>query len=1746
MTITVNTVEGDNWVNGSEDGDVDFSGTWSGSNNHIDWSLNGPGSSWDKSGQIGVSTNSGNWNFDLDMDGAPEGSYTLTVDLDGDGAGSASVTFVIDRTSPSMTSSSTVNVPENTTTTTTFYQATANETVTWSIKNGNDSDDFTITSDGKLKFAAVPDYENPADGGKDNEYKITLVAKDAAGNVKDHSLTVNVTNVAEDTTPPTVNSIQYGSNDGTLRAGESVTFTVKFSEVVNVTGSPRLSLNTGGAANYSSGSGTDTLTFTYLVAAGQNTGDLTVSSLQLNGGTIRDGALNNATLPGSTINPSGTLVVDTKAPTVESGGSFSIAENTSTGTTIYAADADETVTWSLLGTDAGDFTLGVDGKLRFATSPDFEGPADNDTNNKYEITIRATDAAGNFTDKSLTVTVTDVNEDTTPPAAPSIDLSSADDTGVSNSDNITSKTSGLTITGAGEANAKVTIYRDTNNDGDQDAGETILATTTVSGGGSYSADISLANGKHNVRAFLTDAAGNKGASSDLLAITVDNQDPSINGSFLLFVDENFAGVVQDYNADETVTWSLAGEDADDFVITSDGKLSFKTPPDYENPTDGGLFIAGNNIYSLDIVATDAAGNSSSQLALVFVSDVDENKAPVATADSYTATEDTVLTVNAANGVLKNDSDADKDTLTAQLVSGPANGTLTLNANGSFTYQAKANYNGPDSFTYKASDGQTTSGTTTVTLNVTPVNDAPSGVGNVYTLSEDTTLSGTSVLGNDTDVENDPLTAVLGTTTSNGTLIFNSDGTFTYTPNADFFGTDSFTYKAKDSSGAESGTTTVTLNVTAINDAPNGTNDSYDLSEDSSLTVPAPGVLVNDTDVDSVLQAVLDSGPANGTLSLTPDGAFTYTPDADFNGVDSFVYKANDGSLSSGPITVTITVHAVNDAPKAPESNTVATTEDTPSTAVAIGATDIDGDALTYTVKAGSGPAKGSVSFDAGKGTFVYTPNADANGADSFTIEISDGTAPAIEQAVTVSITPVNDAPTAPSEKSVTTNEDTPSAPVAIGAADVDGDTLTYTVKAGAGPAKGSVVFDASKGTFTYVPSLNANGADSFTIEISDGIAPPVEQVVTVNINPLNDAPVAPSSQSVSTNEDTPVGPISFNASDVDGDTLTYTYNGESSPQLGVLSINQAAGTFSFTPNANANGVETLKFLISDLNGGLIEQTVTLTVNPVNDAPTAPSEKSINVIEDTASGPVAIGAADVDGDTLTYSLAEGGPAKGTVTFDQAAGTFVYTPNAEVSGTDSFRILVSDGNGGLITQIVNVNIGPANDAPTAVDDTLATRPEDGGAFTVAAATLLANDTSLPDVGETLTITSVGAAVGGTVSLVGSTITFTPTKDFNGPASFEYTVSDGNGGTDVGVASFAVTPVDDAPAFGADASKVSTPENQTTVGTFAAVDPDGGALTYSLIGKDAGLFVIDKVTGALSFVDAPDFETMPINPVFVSIVATDATGLSDQLDLTVEVSDVAESQPEGPPPLPPPPNPNPGGEQPDPQLLLEDAFRNIMRYPVNDEYRPRVDELTGKVEDGDMTLEQAIGVIIDWADATTSVATLTYQFFTGSVPTFDGLDWLVAPDGPNPNSLNEDYYAKFNYDSRYINFAVNLGKTGLSGQAFALEYGALTMAQATKAIYAEVFGFAADDAKVAELLNGLVSNGMGGTMTREAYLRLLGGDEIGAKAAMAGFLLGHAALADVGVYGGVNEAFLLDIADGGTYDVDIVGVYEGGLGG
>jgi predicted Zn-dependent protease len=205
-------------------------------------------------------------------------------------------------------------------------------------------------------------------------------------------------------------------------------------------------------------------------------------------------------------------------------------------------------------------------------------------------------------------------------------------------------------------------------------------------------------------------------------------------------------------------------------------------------------------------------------------------------------------------------------------------------------------------------------------------------------------------------------------------------------------------------------------------------------------------------------------------------------------------------------------------------------------------------------------------------------------------------------------------------------------------------------------------------------------------------------------------------------------------------------------------------------------------------------------------------------------------------------------------------------------------------------------------------------------------------------------------------------------------------------------------------------------------------------------------------------------------------------------------------------------------------------------------QVATLASKVDGGTMTLAAAIATIEGYADDTTSVATVSYQFFTGRTPTAAGLDYLVS-SAANVADLNDPYYAKFGLENRYINFAVNLGKLGEGASAFQAQFAPLSLTQTVKAAYQQIFGAVASDAKVAAILNAAVTvNGV--AATRADYFAaygLDGSNGIGTKAAAVGYLLAEAVKADLGPYAIANNAFLSDLADGSAqYYVNLVQTY------
>ncbi len=368
-----------------------------------------------------------------------------------------------------------------------------------------------------------------------------------------------------------------------------------------------------------------------------------------------------------------------------------------------------------------------------------------------------------------------------------------------------------------------------------------------------------------------------------------------------------------------------------------------------------------------------------------------NLSPVADDDAYQTAEDSVLNV-AAPGVLDGDTDPEGDPLTATLVADATHGVVTLNANGSFTYTPVADYHGPDSFTYRANDGTSDSNLATVNLTVTPVNDAPVAMGDTDSTHEDSALliAAASLLGNDFDVDGDDISITSFTQPGHGSLVDNGNGTFTYTPVANYHGTDSFTYTISDGNGGND-SAVVNLTITSVNDPPVAVGDSDSTTEDTGLVIDIAALLSNDSDADGDSLVITGlTQPSDGTVVNNGDGSLTYTPNSNYHGPDSFTYTVSDGNGGTDTATVSLNVASVNDNPVAVDDNN-STDQETPLViaAASLLGNDSDADGDTLSIVSFTQGTHGSVA-DNGDGTYTYTPDAGFTGSDSFTYTVDDG------------------------------------------------------------------------------------------------------------------------------------------------------------------------------------------------------------------------------------------------------------------------------------------------------------------------------------------------------------------------------------------------------------------------------------------------------------------------------------------------------------------------------------------------------------------------------------------------------------------------------------------------------------------------------------------------------------------------------------------------------------------------------------
>lgn len=859
-----------------------------------------------------------------------------------------------------------------------------------------------------------------------------------------------------------------------------------------------------------------------------------------------------------------------------------------------------------------------------------------------------------------------------------------------------------------------------------------------------------------------------------------------------------------------------------------------------------------------------------------------NDVPQSRADSQTTFESTTVEVN----VLANDSDAENqlDIGSVDLVLLPDNGEATTDfVSGNIVYSPTPGFTGTDQFSYTVADTEgARSGEAVVTVRVvasgTPLDQPPVAIGDFVRVDEDASVQ-IRVSANDIDDNNllVPASVVVITAPAYGTLTApDAEGVLTYTPGADYFGIDQFTYQIADAAGQRSAVASVFVTIDAVNDAPVAIADSVQGLEDSELIV---ALLENDLDRDGLAGSSVEllTLPQFGTAVWDANASrLIYTPVAGFDGTDSLAYRVvdTDGAASEAA-TVTLSLIGENDAPMAQADAFTVQSNTTTVLNVLVNDVDVDSVLSASDIRIDATPQFGSVIYSPMLDGLVYTANTAYVGVDEFSYTVFDPEGASSESVtVALQVELAGVAPVAVPD-AATAQEQVPLViDVAANDRDDDNDLDITSVQLVALPVFGTATVTPS-GQISYVSVDNYAGSDQFSYSIADSEgnrSTPAEVIVAV-LN-VSEPPVAANDASATSEESAIAIAVVANDSDPDGDLDVTSVLVVNSPGSGSASVNAATGVVTYVPDANFSGVDVFTYSVADVTGlRSPEARVDVTVTAVNDAPTA-LEDAVTTDEDTSvEVQLLVNDSDVDSaldpSSVTFSQL---PLNGVVTLNAATGVVIYTPNPDFFGSDEFFYIVADAEG-LTSEParVAVTVTAINDRPVAQADTGTT--DEDMSVTLA---LLDNDSD-PD--GTLDDTSVVVTqlpANGTVNVVGGQVTYTPAADFSGTDQFAYRVSDNEGGvSDDALVSLTILALNDAPVAVNDAT--TTDENVAVTVDVGAndSDPDGAAdITGVQISSAPSLGTVAPGPGVTEFIYTPDPDANGLDQF--SYQAFDAAGL------------------------------------------------------------------------------------------------------------------------------------------------------------------------------------------------------------------------------------------------------------------------------
>jgi uncharacterized repeat protein (TIGR01451 family) len=866
--------------------------------------------------------------------------------------------------------------------------------------------------------------------------------------------------------------------------------------------------------------------------------------------------------------------------------------------------------------------------------------------------------------------------------------------------------------------------------------------------------------------------------------------------------------------------------------------------------------SGTDVFTYRV--TDRDGDFDTATVTVVVAPV--NDVPNANDDAFNVNEDILTPLN----VLLNDSGLGDTPLSLQIIATPSPGTaVVIGSPGAapfIRYLSGANYNGPDSLTYRVCDpGDQVTGdgligtaddecdTAILNLNVLPVNDRPVAVGdNAYIVTEDQVLDtallvgppppNPSVLDNDVDVDTVLLQARLpvfpltSMATANGAVALGADGRFVYTPRANFFGTDTFTYWAFD--GALYSAAPATVRITVIDDPddiPAAADDSYSIAEDTPtlLAVLANDLGVVDIPVSVTILDAPDHGAAavqiiNGGL-IPPDIQIWYSPlpnqhSGIWGGPDELTYQVCDDDLECDTAVVTITVNAVHDPPTTVADaysmveDQIATFLDPSVLVNDLPPGDLPIDPATVCIVGRACPIMGFplgvaggriTDIDPATGRIEFEPNDDFNGVVAFDYTVADSIGARSPAAtVTISVLAQNDVPVAIDDQAHTVLGATIFISVLANDIGIGDIPLTLTVVPPI-PAPSDGVCSVVGSQIRFVPGPAFAGTVQCGYRVTDADGEWDEATISIYVNR---PPVAVDDAPPPINEDvTLVVDVLANDSDLDDGLDPATVAIMDAPDHGsILAIDPATGEVTYVPDWGYHGTDSFTYRVRDLHVPPAWSNIArvdITINSVNTDPDAQPDSAFTQQDVPVTIDVLTNDSDPDvpPDPLTITgWVDPGPPGGidssivlddNGTPDPSDDTLIYTPGSGVWGTEILTYTIDDGAGGTDTTTVSVRV---NGWPTAMDDTATTAQDVSADIAV-----LANDTD-PDSppGGWRVIAVTDPPHGSTAINAGLTVVYTPDVFYQGGDSFSYTMTDGEGGTASATVTMTVLEADDAP--------------------------------------------------------------------------------------------------------------------------------------------------------------------------------------------------------------------------------------------------------------------------------------------------------------------------------------------------------------